>query len=265
MSVKKSNYFINVLDHELEISTIGDLSSNSSSVILLHEGLGSVSMWKDIPEKIYEYTGFNVITYSRAGYGKSSSVRLPRPLNYMSIEANNYLPKFLDHFDLKNFYLIGHSDGGTIAALSSGEKKHVNHHGTILVAPHFFIENFNIKSIREIKNKYEKGGLKEKLSKYHDNVDNAFYGWSDTWLNPEFHKWDITKEIKKIKVPIYAIQGNADPYGSVKQVDVLEKNLSVQFRKLILDKCGHNPFFERLDESLFGIKNFINQIESLRN
>ena len=107
--------------------------------------------------------------------------------------------------------------------------------------------------------------MKEKLSKYHDNVDNAFYGWSDTWLNPEFHKWDITKEIKKIKVPIYAIQGNADPYGSVKQVDVLEKNLSVQFQKLILDKCGHNPFFERLDESLFGIKNFINQIESLRN
>ena len=99
MSVKKSNYFINVLDHELEISSIGDLSSNSPSVILLHEGLGSVSMWKDIPEKIYEYTGFNVITYSRSGYGKSSSVKLPRPLNYMSIEANKYLPNFLDQLE----------------------------------------------------------------------------------------------------------------------------------------------------------------------
>ena len=127
------------------------------------------------------------------------------------------------------------------------------------------VENFNIKSIRDIKNKYEKEGLKEKLSKYHNNVDNAFYGWSETWLNPKFHKWDITKEIKKIKVPIYAIQGNADPYGSVKQIDILEKHLTVKFEKLILENCGHNPFFERADECLHGIKSFINQIECVQN
>jgi len=265
MSFKKSNFFLDIIDQRIEISSIGNLSSNTLSLILLHEGLGSVSMWKDIPEKIYEHTGFNVITYSRAGYGKSSSIKLPRPLNYMSIEANKYLPNILNQLDLKKFYLIGHSDGGTIAALNSGEIKHDNHCGTILVAPHFFIENFNIKSIRDIKNKYEKEGLKEKLSKYHNNVDNAFYGWSETWLNPKFHKWDITKEIKKIKVPIYAIQGNADPYGSVKQIDILEKHLTVKFEKLILDNCGHNPFFERVDECLYGIKSFINQIECVQN
>ncbi len=264
MNPKLSLFSKKIYDYTLEFKVIGDLTSNKLSLVLLHEGLGSVSMWKNVPEKIYDNTGYNVVIYSRAGYGKSSTVKLPRPLDYMSIEAKKYLPEVLNQLHLKKYILIGHSDGGTIAALNSSLNLSNDLKGVILVAPHFFIEKFNIESIKEIRNKYKKHGLREKLSRYHDNVDNAFYGWCDTWLNPKFHSWDITNEIQNIKKPVFAIQGNADPYGSVKQIEVLEKKLYVNLSKLILDNCGHNPFFERTEESIKSIKSFINEIENLK-
>ena len=254
-----------ILDHSIEFKIIGDLNSDKLTVILLHEGLGSVSMWKNIPEKIFNYTGYNVVVYSRPGYGKSTPVKLPRSLDYMTIEANKYLPEILKQLNLKKYILIGHSDGGTIAAINSGINENNNLQGIVLVAPHFFIEGFNIESIKKIKKKYEKEGLREKLLKYHKNVDNAFYGWSETWLNPNFMDWNITNQIQNIKVPVFAIQGNADPYGSVKQIDVLEKKLNVNFNKLVLENCGHNPFFERTEEILSRIKSFINEIENKKN
>ena len=265
MTQKISFFSKKIVDHTLEFKVVGDLSSNNLSLILLHEGLGSVSMWKDVPEKIYDNTGYNVVTYSRAGYGKSSTVILPRPLDYMSIEAKKYLPEVINQLHLKQYILIGHSDGGTIAALNSASVQSNDLKGIVLVAPHFFIEKFNIESIKKIRNKYEKEGLREKLSRYHDDVDNAFYGWCDTWLNPNFHSWDITDEIQNIKKPVCAIQGNTDPYGSVKQIEVLEKKLYVNVSKLILEKCGHNPFFERTEKSIKYIKSFINEIENLKN
>ena len=177
--MKKKIYFQNVFDQQLEVLVIGDLKKNTPTVVLLHEGLGSLEMWKDIPEELFKELDLNIFVYSRAGYGKSSIVNLPRPINYMNLEAEKYLPKLLLEFNLKNVFLLGHSDGATIAAINSTlENNNYKILGTILIAPHFFIEEMNIISIREIRNIYEHN-LKKKLSKYHSNPDVAFYGWND--------------------------------------------------------------------------------------
>ncbi len=256
--IKSSYFFKKIYDYKIEFKVIGESISELPTIILLHEGLGSLSMWKGLPEKINNATNCNIVVYSRAGYGKSSSVKLPRPLNYMSIEAEKYLPEIIKQLNLKKFFLLGHSDGGTIAALySSIENNNDNHLGTILIAPHFFIEDFNLRSIEKIELEYQSGNFRKRLSKYHSDVDNAFYGWSKAWLDPNFYKWDITKELRNINVPVLGIQGNTDPYGSVNQLKSLEKKLSTKFYKLILDQCGHNPLFEKTEETIEVLRKFI--------
>ena len=259
--MKKKIYFQNVFDQQLEVLVIGDLKKNTPTVVLLHEGLGSLEMWKDIPEELFKELDLNIFVYSRAGYGKSSIVNLPRPINYMNLEAEKYLPKLLLEFNLKNVFLLGHSDGATIAAINSTlENNNYKILGTILIAPHFFIEEMNIVSIREIRNIYEHN-LKKKLSKYHSNPDVAFYGWNDVGLDDKFKDWNITKMLKDIKIPILAIQGKDDPYGTLAQIEVLEKNIKGKLNKLILNNCGHNPLIDKPKESINKIKDFINQIE----
>ena len=259
--MKKKIYFQNVFDQQLEVLVMGDLKKNTPTVVLLHEGLGSLAMWKDIPRELFKELELNIFVYSRAGYGKSSIVNLPRPINYMNLEAEKYLPKLLLEFNLKNVFLLGHSDGATIAAINSTlENNNYKILGTILIAPHFFIEEMNIVSIREIRNIYEHN-LKKKLSKYHSNPDVAFYGWNDVWLDDKFKNWNITKMLKDIKIPILAIQGKDDPYGTLAQIEVLEKNIKGKLNKLILNNCGHNPLIDKPKESINKIKDFINQIE----
>ena len=140
---------------KLEYLTYGNFSDNSPVVILLHEALGSVAMWRQIPQLIYEKTNLNLVVYSRFGYGKSSNSELPRPLNYMTIEAEKYLPILIQKLKIKNYFLIGHSDGGTIAALGSRGKTINNLIGTVLLAPHFFIEDENLKAIEKTRYQYE--------------------------------------------------------------------------------------------------------------
>ncbi len=258
--MKKQFYFEEVLDHQLEVVTFGDFKNDSTIVVLLHEGLGSVAMWKDIPELIYNKIGLDVLVYSRAGYGKSSPVKLPRPLNYMNIEAKKYLPKLLSKFNLNKVFLLGHSDGATIAAINSTLKNNTyNILGTILIAPHFFIEEMNISSIKAIRKIYDKE-LKKKLLRYHSNPDIAFYGWNDVWLDSRFKNWDITNYLNKIKIPILAIQGQNDPYGTLSQIEILEKKIKGKFSKIILSECGHNPLIDKPKEAINKIKEFITQI-----
>ena len=258
--MKKQNYFQNVFDQQLEVLIIGEFENNTSTIVLLHEGLGSLEMWKDIPEKLFKELGLNIFVYSRAGYGKSSTINLPRPINYMNLEAEKYLPKLLSEFNLNKVFLLGHSDGATIAAINSTlDNNNYEILGTILIAPHFFIEEMNIVSIREIRNIYE-DNLKKRLSKYHNNPDIAFYGWNDVWLDEKFKNWNITHILKDIKIPILAIQGKDDPYGTLSQIEILEENLKGKLKKLILNNCGHNPLIDKPKESINKIKEFIDQI-----
>jgi len=255
MEIKSS--FLNINNKRLEYLTIGNFSNNSPVLILLHEGLGSVSMWKKIPQLIYETTKLNVTVYSRFGYGQSSNSELPRPLNYMTIEAEEYLPILIQKLKIKNYFLIGHSDGGTIAALGSRGKITNNLIGSILLAPHFFVEDVSLKAIEKTFHEYEHGSLRSKLSQYHKDVDNAFYGWSNVWLDKSFKDWDVTNHIPEIKTPILGIQGLNDPYGSIKQLDVIQEKIKAPFTKKIIKDCGHNPLNEYPDISLKLINDFI--------
>ena len=255
MKIKSS--FLNINNKRLEYLTYGDFSNNSPVLILLHEGLGSVAMWRQIPQLIYEKTNLNVLVYSRFGYGKSSNSELPRPLNYMTIEAEKYLPILIQKLKIKNYFLIGHSDGGTIAALGSRGKTINNLIGTVLLAPHFFIEDDNLKAIEKTRYQYKHGSLRSKLEKYHIDVDNAFYGWSDVWLDKNFKDWDITNHISEIKTPVLGIQGLNDPYGSVEQLNVIQKNIKVPFTKKTIKDCGHNPLNKYPDITLKFIHDFI--------
>ena len=252
--------YLPIEDKSIEILTIGDFSDQTPVLVLLHEGLGSISMWKEIPKLIHEKTKLNILTYSRFGYGKSSITDLPRPLDYMTVEAEKYLPMILKKLSIRKHFLIGHSDGATIAALGSLKSMNNNLLGTVLIAPHFFVEQDNIIAIKNTTHQYKKGTLRTKLKKYHDNVDNAFLGWSNVWLNEEFSNWDITNLLSNIKIPIIGIQGLNDPYGSIAQLDILEKKLTVPFTKITIENCGHNPFHEHLDTTLEYINKFITKI-----
>ena len=260
MKNKIKLFYLPIENKSIEIQTIGDFSDKTPVLVLLHEGLGSISMWKEIPKLIHEKTKLNILTYSRFGYGKSSITDLPRPLDYMTVEAEKYLPMILKKLSIRKHFLIGHSDGATIAALGSLKSMNNNLLGTVLIAPHFFVEQDNIIAIKNTTHQYKKGTLRTKLKKYHDNVDNAFLGWSNVWLNEEFSNWDITNLLSNIKIPIIGIQGLNDPYGSIAQLDILEKKLTVPFTKITIKNCGHNPFHEHLDVTLEYINKFITKI-----
>ncbi len=256
---QKVKSFLKIKDKYIEFISFGDFSDGKPTLILLHEGLGSVSMWKEIPELIFRHTKLNVMVYSRFGYGESSDCELPRPLNYMTVEAEKYLPIIIKKLKIKNYILIGHSDGGTIAALASSLGNN-NLLGTILLAPHFFIEKSNLIAIKKTVNEYENGSLRPRLNKYHNNVDCAFNGWSNVWLNKKFKDWDITNCIPKIKIPVLGIQGLNDPYGSVEQLNIIQKKIKGTFKKKLINNCGHNPFNDHPKTTLELINNFIKNL-----
>ena len=165
---------------------IGPRPDVAPTIVMLHEGLGSVTTWGDFPQKVAERTGAGVFVYSRAGYGKSSGVTLPRPLDYMQREATDVLPHLLDAIGFRRGILFGHSDGATIAAWYGGSVQDHRVRGLILMAPHFFMESSNIDAIQKTVASYETSDLRARLARHHADVDTAFRGWSGAWLDPGF-------------------------------------------------------------------------------
>lgn len=229
----------------LEYRCFGSPPGDKPVFVMLHEGLGCVELWRDFPEKLVKATGFSVFVYSRAGYGHSDPTELPRPLNYMTIEAIEILPKVLDALDAASVVLLGHSDGATIAAIYAGQVTDRRVKGIVLIAPHFFTEVNGLEEIEKARDAFDSGDLRTRLSKYHGNPDNAFRGWNDSWLNPEFKQWNVADALDTIRVPVLAIQGEDDPYGTLDQVDTIKQrvNLSV-VSTLILVQCRHAPHLE---------------------
>jgi len=207
----------------LEYRMIGPRPDAAPTIVMLHEGLGSVSTWGEFPQKVAERTGAGVFVYSRAGYGKSSTVALPRPLDYMQREATDVLPKLLDAIGFRRGILFGHSDGATIAAWYGGSVQDHRVRGLILMAPHFFMEANNIEAIKKTVATYETTDLRAKLTRHHADVDAAFKGWSGAWLDPGFEKFDTTDALAYIRVPVLIVQGAADPYGTLAQARVVEE------------------------------------------
>ena len=244
----------------LEYRMIGPRPDKAPTIVMLHEGLGSVSTWGDFPQKLADATGLGVLAYSRAGYGKSSTITLPRPLDYMQREATDVLPLLLDAIGFKRGILLGHSDGATIAAWYAGSVQDHRVRGLVLMAPHFFMEASNIEGIQQTVATFETTNLPGRLARHHADVTAAFRGWSGAWLDPEFETFDTTDALAYIRVPILAVQGAADPYGTRAQIRVVEDECYCPVETLVMDGVGHAPHREKPDDTLAAVAAFADRI-----
>lgn len=231
-------------------------------VIFLHEGLGSVEQWRDIPKTTWTKSKNPVLVYDRYGYGKSDKLTEPRNAQYLHEEAYVYLPELLTKLNInKKVILVGHSDGGTIALLFASKfpEKVL---GVITEADHIFCEDITYEGIRQAKAEFENGALKELLEKYHnDKTESMFYGWADVWLSEKNKKWNIENEISNIKCPVVAIQGKNDNYGSEKQLLIKKQKIKAQTDIFHIDNCGHIPHFQAKKIVLEIMLNFIKHFD----
>jgi len=249
--------FLTIGPQQLEYRFIGPRPEQAPTLVLLHEGLGCLGLWNDFPDKLSAATGTGVFVYSRAGYGKSSTVRLPRPLSYMHDEARETLPCVLDAIGFRRGLLIGHSDGASIAAIYAGSHQDHRIGGLVLIAPHFFTEDPGLASIAEARKAYAAGDLRGRLSRWHADVDNAFKGWNDAWLDPEFRKWDITEFLAYVRVPALVVQGEDDQYGTVKQIEVAQQECYCPVEVALVSGARHSPQREAPEPTLTVISDFV--------
>jgi pimeloyl-ACP methyl ester carboxylesterase len=241
----------------LEACTWGGSPAEKPAILLLHEGLGSIGLWRGFPRALAERTGWCVIAYSRAGYGQSEPGPVPRPLDYMTREATDVLPGVLDATGFQRGILLGHSDGASIAAVYAGRFNDPRVAGICLIAPHFFTEPGGLASIAEAKVAFETGDLRARLAKYHADVDNAFWGWNGAWLDPGFKAWNIEDAIPGIRVAVLAIQGRGDQYGSLAQIDAVANGAAGLVDTTILEDCKHSPHLEQPERTLEAVCDFL--------
>lgn len=216
-------------------------------LLFLHEGLGSISMWRDWPARLCEITGCRGLVYSRYGYGNSSPRPEPEvwPVDYLHQQAWEVLPAFLAALNLQaeKPIFIGHSDGGSISLLyASRYKERLS--AAVVMAPHLFVEPVTLRGIVEARQAYLETPLRARLSRYHRDVDSAFWGWNKVWLNPEFKQWNIEPEVAKIQCPILAMQGDGDEYGTLEQIQRIQKWVP-HTELCVLENCGHSPHREQ--------------------
>jgi pimeloyl-ACP methyl ester carboxylesterase len=245
----------------LEATSWGPPPGSAPTIVMLHEGLGCVALWRDFPQKLAAATGWGVFAYSRAGYGQSGPVDLPRPLDYMSQEAMLSLPEVLDAIGFRRGVLLGHSDGASIAAIYAGEHSDARVEGLVLMAPHLFTEAPGLASIAAAREAYARGDLRAKLARYHADVDSAFYGWNGAWLDPKFEAWNIEPSVEGWRAPALLIQGAEDQYGTLAQIHAIEERSPAAVRSLILDDCRHSPQFDHPQATLDAIIAFCRHCE----
>ncbi len=220
--------------------------------MLLHEGLGSVGLWRGFPERLAEATGRRTVAFSRFGHGQSDPPLKPRTPAFMHEEALEVLPELLARLNLQEPILIGHSDGASIALIYAA------HHtvaGVVAIAPHVFVEELSLAEIRRARETYETGDLRDKMARHHRDPDAAFFGWNDVWLDPGFPNWTITGELERITCPLLLIQGERDRYGTMAQLDTIERLASGPVRRVHLD-CQHSPPTELPDRTIAAIAEF---------
>lgn len=280
-------------DGMLETAWWGPGPADAPTLILLHEGLGCVELWRDLPERLAAATGWGVFAYSRFGYGRSDLTPLPRPMTYMQHEGQVVLPQVLDKAGIRQAVLVGHSDGGSIAAVYAGlagrdsrapsdgsasvgsgnglrsSARFPEHDsaapaslqtsllGLVTIAAHFFVEDLNIASIRRIRQGFEAGDLRKRLGRYHRDVDVAFRGWNDAWLDPRFRDFDITGFLPDIRIPVLGLQGADDPYGTAEQLRVLQAHVHAPIEIEMIPDARHAPHLEAKEATLAAITRFI--------
>jgi pimeloyl-ACP methyl ester carboxylesterase len=252
--------FLAIGAQRLEYRWIGARPAAAPTLVLLHEGLGCVGMWGDFPEKLAAATGCGVFVYSRAGYGRSSPVTLPRPLNYMTDEARDTVPLVLDAIGFQHGLLVGHSDGGSIAAVYAGSHQDHRIRGLVLIAPHFICEDLTHRSITELRQEYETGDMRARLARWHDDVDATVRGWSDVWLGPDFRAWDISEYLAYIRVPILIVQGEDDQYGTIRQIEIAQEECYCPVEVALLPRARHAPQREAPEATLRTVTDFVDRV-----
>jgi pimeloyl-ACP methyl ester carboxylesterase len=237
----------------IEAQRIGP--ARGPTLVFLHEGLGSLGLWRDFPGKLSQSTGLGAFVYSRAGYGQSDAAPLPRPVRYMHDEAE-LLPEILREAAIDDPILVGHSDGASIAILYAGNGGKAR--ALLLEAPHVFTERGGLQSIAKMRDRYEQ--LKPRLARWHKNPDAAFCGWNGAWLNPDFERWNIEDSLKTIEASILLIQGEDDEYGTRKQLDAIAAGAKGPVETVLLKQCGHAPHRDQPQQTLQSMTAFVKRI-----
>lgn len=232
--------FLHLDGRRIEFRTILGAADARPTLVFLHEGLGSAGLWRDFPDKVSRRVGAPALVYSRFGYGQSDGLSGKRTSRFMHEEALDVLPRLLDQLGIEAPLLVGHSDGASIALIHAAASGRTVR-GLALMAPHVFVEPVCVTSIAKIRETYFRSDLRQRLSKYHAHVDDAFLGWADTWLLPEFLDWSIEDLLGRITQPMLLIQGRDDEYGTLAQLDRIETRAEGPVTRLVLDKCGHSP------------------------
>ncbi len=224
-------------------------------IVFLHEGLGSVSQWRDFPDAVRERTGCGTVVYSRAGYGASDAVGAAREPDYMHREGEIVLPELLDALHVERPILFGHSDGASIALLFAGAFPG-RACGLVLEAPHVFVEDVSIDSIAAAKVAFETTDLARKLARHHADAEGAFRGWNDIWLDPRFRTWNIEAAVARVTEPVLLVQGADDEYGTAAQLRAIEARVA-DVTTVVLEGCGHAPHRDRRDAVLEAVATFV--------
>lgn len=248
----------------IEYEWVGAAAADAPVMVFLHEGLGSVAMWRDFPARLCEAAGLRGLVYSRPGYGKST----PRPAgerwlpDFMHRQAREVLPALLRALDVEKPWLFGHSDGGSIALLYAAAFPDALQ-GAVVLAPHILVEDVSVTSIEQAREVYRTTDLKQKLARYHEDVDSAFWGWNDVWLSPAFRDWSIEQEIGSIRCPLLAVQGVDDEYGTLEQIRGIARRVP-QTQLLELPRCGHSPHKDQPEAVIGAVTRFVQESMSSR-
>jgi len=227
-------------------------------LVFLHEGLGSVSHWRDFPLRVAQATGCAVTVYSRYGSGNSDVLREARGVRYMHEEALDALPELLSRLEIDSPILVGHSDGASIALIHAGTHDRVC--ALVLLAPHIFVEDLSLASIADAKVKFETTNLAERLARHHRDAQRTFWGWNDIWLHPLFRNWNIEEYLPRITCPVLVIQGFEDQYGTMKQVEAIQRQVAGPVEVLALENCRHSPQRDQPEATLRAIATFVDRI-----
>jgi pimeloyl-ACP methyl ester carboxylesterase len=232
-------------------------ADGSPPLLLLHQGLGSVGLWREFPAELAAATGRRVVAFSRYGHGWSDPPPKPRAPTFMHEEALEVLPEVIARLGLAAPVLVGHSDGASIALIHAASGHEVA--GVVAVAPHVFVEALALRSIADVRDTYRTSDLRERMARHHRDPDAAFRGWNDVWLDPEFATWDIRPLLPGIHAPLLLIQGEHDEFGTMAQLDVIERAVAGPVSRVHLD-CRHDPARERPQETVAAITRFLSSL-----
>ena len=250
--------FITVQGRKLEYQLILATRAVAPVLVFLHEGLGSISLWRNFPQQVAAATGCAVLVYSRYGYGQSDVLESPRQVEYMHREGLDALPELLARLSINKPVLVGHSDGASIALIHAGT--HPTVRAVVALAPHVFVEDISVKSIAEAKTAFETTDLPQKLARHHADSAKTFYGWNDIWLHPDFRAWNIEAYLPSIRCPVMAVQGIDDEYGSMAQLEAIAAQAGGTVELVKLAACKHTPHRDQPEATLAAIARFVGSL-----